>query len=74
MPVCYFAYSGEYGCKVIPRSGAKHTMPEQPESLKSRSLTLALLAWGIFVNLAYYWHLAQAYGPQFIERLQSLLP
>ena len=49
-------------------------MTKEPESLKSCLLTLALLAWVIFVNLAYYWHVAQAYGPQFIERLQSLLP
>ena len=52
----------------------KHTMTKEPESLKSRLVTLALLAWVIFVNLAYYWHLAQAYGPRVLERLQLLLP
>ena len=48
-------------------------MPEQPEDLKSRLLTLALVAWVIFVNLAFYWHLAQAYGPQVLERIRLLL-
>ena len=49
-------------------------MPEQPESLKSRLLTLALLAWVIFVNLAYYLHVAQVYGSELLERVRALLP
>ena len=48
-------------------------MPEQPESLKSRLLTLALLAWVIFVNLAFYWNLAQAYGLEVLARVRPLL-
>jgi hypothetical protein len=43
-------------------------------SRKTRIVTLALVAWVIFVNLAYYWHLARAYGPQLMERVQGLLP
>lgn len=54
------------------QNSVKHTMTEEPRSLKSRLLTLILMAWVIFVNLAYYWYLAQAYGPQVLERLQAL--
>ena len=54
-------------------SGTKQSMLEKSESLKSRLLTLILLTWVIFVNLAYYWNLIQAYGPRFMERLRSLL-
>ena len=54
------------------QNDVKRTMTEEPRSLKSRLLTLILMAWVIFVNLAYHWYLAKAYGPQVLERLQAL--
>ena len=49
-------------------------MPEQSESLKSRLLTLALLAWVIFVHLVYYWNFVQAYGDAVLKRMGPWLP
>ena len=49
-------------------------MLDNNASMRSRLLTAVLLVWVIFVNLAYCWHVARAYGPQVAEIIQSLLP
>ena len=49
-------------------------MTKEPESLKSRLLTLALLAWIVFVHLVYYWNFVQTYGDAVLQRIDLWLP
>lgn len=56
------------------RSVGKRHVTEECQGLKSRLLTLALLAWVIFVHLVYYWNFARVYGSAILKWIDPWLP